>query len=245
MKLTEWLAEDEKLKGAEIFTAMLTLVAGAVWVYLDGFTGETIAQVTATLGTASVIIITFVDKMKRRDVTNFVTAGSNALSRLQKDYPAILSGPKYSKRNKEDFAIEETSTDERKYLFFQKEGKGQEAQFIPAMPFNQAVVAVFLGSWALRVSAGRPGTPGDKEIEEAKAAVKNAINTMADREFGGLFEEIAFDPKKTGNGNLCIALDFYDDKISLKEFESAVYKIGKIALLTITSTVKGENHDQV
>jgi len=122
MKLTEWLAEDDKLKGAEIFTALLTLAAGIVWVYLDGFTGETIAQVTATLGTASVIIITFVDKMKRQEVTDFVTAGSKALVKLQNEYPAILSGPKYSKRNKEDFAIEETTTDERKYLFF-KRGK--------------------------------------------------------------------------------------------------------------------------
>jgi hypothetical protein len=242
MKLTEWLAEEDKLKGAEIFTALLTLVSGAVWVYLDGFTGETIAQVTATLGTAAVIIITFISKIKQQDVTSFVVAGSRALSKLQQEYSGILSGPKYSKRNKEDFAIEETTTDDRKYLFFQKEGKGQEAQFIPVMPFNQAVVAVFLGSWALRVSTGQAGIPGEKELEEAKTAVKNAIKTMTDREFSGLFEEIAFDPKKTGNKNLCIVLDFYDDKISIKEFESAVYTIGKIALRTITSANKGENN---
>lgn len=242
MKLTEWLAEDDKLKGAEIFTALLTIVAGVVWVYLDGFTGETIAQVTATLGTASVIIITFVDKMKRNEVTDFVTAGSKALVKLQNEFPAILSGPKYSKRNKEDFAIEETTADERKYLFFQKEGKGQEAQFIPVIPFKQAIVAVFLGSWALRVSTGRTGTPNDKEMEEAKAAVQNAVKTMAEREFGGLFEEIAFDPKKAGNGNMCIVLDFYDDKISVKEFESAVYQVGKTALGAVTTAIKGGNN---
>lgn len=239
MKLTEWLAEDDKLKGAEIFTALLTIAAGAVWVYLDGFTGETIAQVTATLGTASVIIITFVNKIKRQEVTDFVVAGSKALSRLQKEYPAILSGPKYSKRNKEDFAIEETTTDERKYLFFQKEGKGQEAQFIPAIPFKQAIVAVFLGSWALRVSTGSTGTPNDKEIDDAKVAVQNAVRAMADRAFGGLFEEIAFDPRKAGNGNMCIVLDFHDEKISVKKFESAVYEIGKTALEAITTAKKG------
>ncbi len=240
MKLTEWLAEDDKLKGAEIFTALLTLVAGAVWVYLDGFTGETIAQVTATLGTASVILVTFIDKMKRQEVTDFVVAGSKALSKLQKEHPAILSGPKYSKRNKTDFAIEETTTDERKYLFFQKEGTGQEAQFIPVMPFKQAIVAVFLGSWAIRVSTLRTGTPDDKEIEDVKIAVQDAVKAIAEREFGGLYEEIAFDAKKAGNGNMCIALDFYDDKISVKEFESAVYQIGKTALGAITSANKGE-----
>jgi len=240
MKLTEWLAEDDKLKGAEIFTALITLAAGIVWVYLDGFTGETIAQVTATLGTASVIIITFIDKMKRQEVTDFVTAGSKALAKLQNDYPAIISGPKYSKRNKEDFAIEETTTDERKYLFFQKEGKGQEAQFIPVIPFKQAIVAVFLGSWALRVSTRRTGTPNDQEIEDVKAAVQNAVKKMVESEYAGLFEEIAFDPKKAGNGNMCIALDFYDDQISVKKFESAVYQIGKTALDAITTANKGK-----
>jgi hypothetical protein len=209
---------------------------------LDGFTGETIAQATATLGTASVIIVTFVQKMKRQAVTDFVAAGSNALSKLQKEYPAMLSGPKYSKRNKEDFAIDETTIDERKYLFFQKEGKGQEAQFIPVIPFKQAIVAVFLGSWALRVTTGRTGTPNDKEIDDAKTAVQNAVKTMVAREFGGLFEEITFDPKKAGNGNMCIVLDFFDDKISVKEFESAVYRIGKTALGAITTAIKGEKN---
>jgi hypothetical protein len=242
MKLTEWLAEDDKLKGAEIFTALLTLAAGIVWVYLDGFTGETIAQVTATLGTASVIIITFVDKMKRQEVTDFVTAGSKALAKLQNEHPAILSGPKYSKRNKEDFAIEEATTDERKYLFFQKEGKGQEAQFIPVIPFKQAIVAVFLGSWGLRVATGRTGTLTEQEIEDTKVAVQNAVKTLVEREFRGLYEEIAFDPKKSGNGNMCIALDFYDDKISKKQFESAVYQIGKTTLEAITTASKRGNN---
>lgn len=242
MKLTEWLAEEDKLKGAEIFTALLTLAAGAVWVYLDGFTGETIAQVTATLGTASVIIITFIDKMKRQEVSNYITAGSKALSKLQKEHPAVLSGPRYSRRNKEDFTIEEKTVDERKYLFFQREGTGQEAQFIPVMPFKQAIVAVFLGSWALRVAMGRSGTPTDKELEDAKAAVKTAVKSLAEREFEGLFEEIAFDPAKAGNGNMCIVLDFYDDKISIKKFESAVYQIGKTALGAVITANKGGNN---
>lgn len=240
MKLIEWLAEEDKLKGAEIFTALLTLAAGAVWVYLDGFTGETIAQVTATLGTASVIIITFIDKMKRQEVSNFVSAGSKALSRLQKEYPAVLSGPRYSKRNKEDFTIDEKVVDERKYLFIQREETGQEAQFIPVIPFKQAIVAVFLGSWALRVAMGRSGTPTDKELEDAKAAVKTAVKSLAEREYVGLFEEIAFDPAKAGNKNMCIALDFYDDKIAIKQFEAAVYKIGKAALGAATSANKGD-----
>lgn len=69
-----------------------------------------------------------------------------------------------------------------------------------------------------------------------------AVKTMAEREFGGLFEEIAFDPKKVGNGNMCIALDFYDEKISVKEFESAVYQIGKTALGAVTTAIKGGNN---
>jgi len=110
--------------------------------------------------------------------------------------------------------------------------------------YHRGGVSVILTQrgWALRVSTGRTGTPNDKELEDAKLAVQAAVKTLAEREFVGLFEEIAFDPKKAGNGNLCIVLDFYDDKISVKTFESAVYKIGKTALGAITAAKKGENN---
>lgn len=51
--------------------------------------------------------------------------------------------------------------------------------------------------------------------------------------------EIVFDPKKSGNGIMCIALDFYDDKISVKKFVSAVYQIDKTALGAILNANKG------
>jgi len=75
--------------------------------------------------------------MKRQEVTDFVTAGSKALVKLQNEYPAILSGPKYSKRNKEDFAIEETTTDERKYLFFKKREKDRRLNSFRSSPSSR------------------------------------------------------------------------------------------------------------
>ena len=95
MKLAEWLKDEDKLKGAEIFAAVITIAAGGIWVYLDGFTGETIAQVTATLGTALIIIMTFLYKMKQQRIGDYTAAGTVALEKLQRAYPKILSGPRF------------------------------------------------------------------------------------------------------------------------------------------------------
>lgn len=234
MNLTEWLAEDSKLSGAEVFTSALTIIAGMTWVYLDGFTGETIAQVIATLGTASIIIITFIHRIKQNQHITFDSSGKSALVRLKNYCPNILNGPKYSNRNKESFSIDTITTDERQYLFFQKTQQGQESQFIPVMPFKQAIIAIYIGSWALRVAGSKSSPPTFSEIEDVKSNIKTAVKAFAEKNFKGLFDEIAFDATKSGNENLCIVLDFYDDKISPKKFESAVYEIGKVTIELLT-----------
>jgi len=240
VKIAEWIADEEKLKGAEIFAAIVTIIAGGIWVYLDGFTGETLAQVMATLGGAIVIVISFLQHQRKQDVTNFITAGSRALEKLQKAYPDILSGPKIFK---DDYVPgENTSTQEyKRYLFFQRPvEKGKEkAQFIPVTPFEEAIIEIYVSSKALKIAEiSNPSEEAHKEIhEKMKYAVRKVIRELANKEYNGLFEDKGIDSAGKDidfkDKNLCVALDFYDDKISYKQFEKIVNRIGQVAIETL------------
>lgn len=194
----------------------------------------------ATLGGAVVIVISFLQYQRKQDVADFITAGSTALEKLQKANPDILSGPKIFK---DDYVPgEDVSKQEyKRYLFFQKPqnrgDKGKEkAQFIPVNPFEEAIIEIYISSKALRIlGLSNPSEEAHKEThEKMKSAVKKAIRELANREYNGLFEDKGMDD--TGKDvdfkdkNLCVALDFYDDKISYKQFEKFVYRIGQTAI---------------
>ncbi|MEK6653297.1 MAG: hypothetical protein AABY50_10235 [Nitrospirota bacterium] len=226
MKLAEWLKDEDKLKGAEIFAAVITIAAGGIWVYLDGFTGETIAQVTATLGTALIIIMTFLYKMKQQRIGDYTAAGTVALEKLQRAYPKILSGPRFFKgRNNEE--PDEEKNIGKKYLFFQKQGIGEIAQFIPTTPLEMADIEIYVSRKSLRIL----DIPMDKQ-EEIKSAVRSAIYEYAKSRYDGLF--VLVDPKSSDK-NLGIKLDFIDEvnSLSYKKFEKIVFELGQKAIETL------------
>ncbi len=232
MKATEWLVDDDRLRGAEVFVTLLTVISGGIWIYKDGFTGEVIAQVMATLGTGLIVLITVLKKLRQQQFNDFVSAGTLGLQKLQREYSGILSGPKYAKRNQQNIDPDEDKVDERKYLFFQKEGQGRESQFMPLIPFKRAEVYIYIGYDALRIGINAT-SPEKESIDKMKAMIKKAIMDLAENRYPGLYEEISFEQTKKQYENICVALDFKDDKISFRQFEKIVYAIGKSAIETL------------
>lgn len=224
MGLTDRLADEDKLKGAEIFAAVLTITAAGIWVYLDGFTGETIAQVIATLGTALIIIMTFL--YKQQQVSDYDKAGTAALKKLREAYPKILSGPMSFKSRDTDDSNDDKNIGKR-YLFYQKQRVGEIAQFIPIEPLHMADIEIYVSRKALRIL----NLPMDKQ-EEIKGLVRNAVAEFAKSKYDGLFVLVE---TKGSDKNLSIKLDFIDDDTSLsfKEFEKVVFMLGQKAIETL------------
>ncbi|MCX6135507.1 MAG: hypothetical protein NTU47_17005 [Ignavibacteriales bacterium] len=201
------------ISAKELIPAAVALIAGSFWVYLDGFTGETIAQVLTTLSTVAVLLVPLYRILGQRANRGFGYYADLAMKRLASEFPSIVSGPKFSRVD----YVPNAESAERKYLFFQRQNVNEKAQILSLAAATNGVLEFNLSRTSIKLLG--------LNIEHAviKQRMRELVLAKANELFSGQYEEATFDPAK--QENLCVVLEFNDD-LPAKRFETVVYQLG-------------------
>lgn len=214
-------SKDNSISAKDLIPAAAGLVAGAFWIYLDGFTGETIAQVLTTLSTVAVLVVPLYRILGQRANCGFEYYAERAMSRLSHEFPTIVSGPKYSRTD----YVPNSESAERKYLFFQRQNSKEKAQILPLKSTANGILEFNLSRTSIKVLSL------SAEHGAIKKRMRELVLAKATELFSGQFEEAEFDDSK--QDNLCLVLEF-NEALPAKRFENVVYQLGRAFIAGIT-----------
>jgi len=205
-----------KLGATDIVPPLVAIAGTIIWISIDGFTGESIAESLTALCTMFVILIPLYKHILEKPKDTHLEAGTKACQAVQKMHPEILSGPKYGKT---DYTPGEPHPD-YKYLFIQKPESRRKAIFVPISPLKKAILEFSISQDLLDL------LNVNCTFTEASKKLHDLILGFATQRHPGLFIET--DTKDIED--VCIVLDYDIEKVSVTEFRKIVQDVVAIAV---------------
>lgn len=200
------MSQQNKLGPTEIIPPLVAVAGTIIWISLDGFTGESIAQSLTALCTMFVILIPLYKHILQKPRDTHLETGIKACISVQKAHRDILTGPKF---RKDDYEPGSTNTDQ-KFLFIQKPGSRQKATFIAISPLKKAILEISFSITTMQIL----NIKGN--FEKHNKELHDKLVEFAEQHFQGLFIE-----KNTEEvDNICVVLDFDIEQVSVNEFRS-------------------------
>ncbi len=213
------MSDQNRLGPTEIIPPLVAVGATVVWITIDGFTGESIAQALTSLCTMFVILIPIYSHILKKPKDTHMEAGLRACRDVQKKYPFFLAGPKY---RKDDYAPESQHTDHQ-YLFIQRPDSRRKSSFVAVTPFKKGIIEFGLTHTSLELLKIK------REFSEVKHELHNSILAFVGQHYSKLFIEKNVDRYE----NICVVLDFDMEKVSVKDFRKITFTITEHALKSL------------
>lgn len=219
------MANRKQLGPAEIIPPLVAVVGTVIWISIDGFTGESIAESLTSLCTMFVILIPLYKHILKKPMDTHLESGIRACVEVQEKYPDFLTGPKF---RKDDYTPGTPHTDHQ-FLFVQKPGSRHKAAFVPVAPFSKAILEISITPATLEL-IGIKGT-----LTEVSAVVHEAVLNFADKHYQGLFIE------KTTQlyPDICIVLDFDIERVNVKDFRVIARELILISIRSLLNQATG------
>jgi len=205
-----------KLSATDIVPPLVAVAGTIIWISLDGFTGESIAESLTALCTMFVILIPLYKHILEKPKDTHLEAGTKACQVVQKKYPDMLAGPKYGKA---DYTPGEPHPD-YKYLFIQKPGSRRKAIFVPISPLKKAILEFSISQNSLDL------LNVNCTLTEASIKLHDLILDFASQKHPGLFIET----DTSDIDDVCIVLDYDMEKVSVAEFRNIVQNVVAFAV---------------
>jgi hypothetical protein len=213
------MENNNRLGPLEIIPPLVAVGATVLWIAIDGFTGESIAQALTSLCTMFVILIPIYKHiMKKPRETHFDT-GLRALTEVRKKYPLFLAGPKY---RKDDYAPDAQHSDHQ-YLYIQLPDSRRKSSFVAVSPFRRAIFEMGLSRTSLELLKIQ------RDFPEVKKQLHDALLEHAHRNYDHLFIEKNVDKYE----NICIVLDFDIERVSTKMFREIINDLTNFAISSL------------
>ena len=219
--------EDRKQHMELWGVAAIVTIAVLAGLAIKGFSGETIVDAIKDIGEVLIPILAavFAARLVTREMDPggcFIRAGEDALKAIQKRRPGLLSGPK---PNTENYDSDNPGKAGR-YLFFQKNHRGERSQLVPVLPFVDGVVEVRVSKATLKLLSI------SENLDTVSARVHDAVLKVAERDYPGMSQLL-----ESKNERICIALDFDEEKLGPKGFRKAVECCAGAALDALVTKV--------
>lgn len=203
--LSSTMEEPTKLGPAEIIPPLVAVLGTIIWISIDGFTGESIAQSLTALCTMFVILIPIYKHILKKPKDTHLESGMRACIDVQKMYPEFLTGPKF---RKDDYTPGMPHSDHQ-YLFIQRPDSRHKAIFVAMAPFKKAIVEINISHATLEI------LKINNDFAEAKHQLHDFIMAYAHEHYQGLFIEKNNIDKYE---NICAVLDFDIEKVPVEKF---------------------------
>ena len=193
--------------------AAIVTIAVVVGLVLKGISGAAVVDAVKDIGEVLIPILAAVlaARLVIREMdpeSRFVRAGENALETLQSKHPTILSGPKPNTKNYDP----DNPGKAGRYLFIQKNHKGDRSQLVPVLPFKIGVVEVRVSKMSLKLLGLAD------ELEPISARVAKAVAEAVQK----TYDTASFEILDVKNERVSIAIDFDEGKQVTKGFKKAV-----------------------
>jgi hypothetical protein len=202
------MMEHRRFGPTEIIPPLVAVAATIIWITIDGFTGESIAQALTSLCTMFVILIPIYKHVLKRPKDGHYESGLRACIEIQRKHALIICGPKYRKDN---YTPDSHHVDQQ-FLFIQKPDSRRKAALIAIAPFKKAIVELSFSKTTMELM----GISGD--FSERKQQLHRSMLTFANENYRTLFMEKNVDRFE----NICIVLDFDIEKVTVKTFRAIV-----------------------
>lgn len=203
----------------EIIPPLVAVVAMVIWIAIDGFTGESIAQAMTSLCTMFVILIPIYSHILKKPKETHLESGLRACREVRNKYPLIIAGPKFRK----DDYTPGVAHDDHQYLYFQSPKSRRKSFFVAISPFKKAILEIGISQTTLDI------LKIDRVFAEAKKEWHDEILKYATLHYNHLFIEKNVEK----HPHICIVLDFDIEKVTVKVFPEIVQKILDHSLETL------------
>lgn len=200
-----------KLGPTEIIPPLVAVAGTIVWISIDGFTGESIAQSLTALCTMFVILIPIYKHILKKPKDTHLEAGIKACSDVQKKYSDLLTGPKF---RKDDYTPGTPHADHQ-YLFIQMPESRHKAPFVAISPFKKAILEISISQTTLGILK----INGD--FTQVNHKLHDSILAYAHQHYAGLYIEQNVEKFE----NICLVLDFDIEKVSVIEFHNIIQNL--------------------
>jgi hypothetical protein len=215
------MLERNKLGPAETIPPLVAVVGTIIWITIDGFTGESIAQSLTTLCTMFVILIPIYRHILKKPKDTHLEAGIRACQDIQKKHNLIICGPKY---RKDDYSPDSQHPD-HEYLFIQKAGSRNKAVLASISPFKKAILEISFSHTMMELL----GISG--EFSDNKKKLHEILLDYSNKHYYHLFIEKKMEKHET----ICIVLDFDMEKVTVKSFRTIVFDLLQHTIHTLKS----------
>lgn len=199
------------------------VVSGAVLAGLvfKGVTGETVSEAVKDIGAALIPILTafLAARLVTREMDTserFLRAGEDALRDIQRRAPEWLSGPK---AHRESYDPENPGKAGR-YLYLQKGGAGDKAQFVPVLPLKEGVVEIRVPkAGVVLLGRAQKGERDQQELaqKEIQAAIQREVNAALEARWKGTYAKPEYQ-----HADIAIVVDFDETRLGPRKFRKAV-----------------------
>jgi hypothetical protein len=200
-----------RLGAKEIIPPLVAVGSTVIWIAMDGFTGESIAQALTSLCTMFVILIPIYSHILKKPKETHLESGIRACRAVRNKYPNLITGPKFRK----DDYTPGTPHDDHQYLYIQSPKSRRKAFFVAISPFKKAILEIGISQTTLDI------LNIDKDLADVRKQLHDALLDFANLHFSALFMEKSVEK----HPKICIVLDFDIERVTAKIFPDIVRRL--------------------
>jgi len=208
-----------KLGPTEIIPPLVAVAGTIVWISIDGFTGESIAQSLTALCTMFVILIPIYKHILKKPKDTHLETGIKACIQVQQKYTDLVTGPKFRK----DDYTPGTPHSDHLFLFIQKPESRRMAPFVAISPFKKAIFEISISPLTLEI------LNITDDFTKVNHDLHDSVLSYAHKHYEGLYLEQNVEKFE----NICLVLDFDIEKVNMIEFHNIVQNLTGHAVATL------------